>query len=210
VDVEFEGRVIPVVSEEGDIPDFKQRRDWEAFWLIDPLDGTKEFINRNGEFTVNIALIKNNKPYLGMVYLPVTEVLYFGGEASGSFKAIASDQGLEKAGKLPLKIVREKGVLVAAGSRSHRTSLFNDWVQNEAEKRGCDRVEVITAGSSLKFCLAAEGLVDVYPRFGPTMEWDTAAAHAVAAGAGKRCLKPDGGTLEYNKPVMRNDGFIVI
>lgn len=209
-EVEFEGQTIAVISEEAEIPVYEERRRWEAFWLIDPLDGTKEFIKKNGEFTVNIALIKNNCPYLGMVYLPVTRILYFGGESSGSYKADAGDVNLEKAEKLPLKIEREEGVLMVAGSRSHRSELFDTWAAKEAGRRGCKRFEVVTAGSSLKFCLAAEGIVDVYPRFGPTMEWDTAAAHAVAVGAGKRCLRPDGGRMEYNKAVMKNDGFIVV
>jgi len=210
VEVEFEGQTMAVISEESEIPVYEERRRWEAFWLIDPLDGTKEFIKKNGEFTVNIALIKNNYPYLGMVYLPTTRVLYFGGESSGSYKADAVDAGLEKAEKLPVKIEREEVVLMVAGSRSHRSDLFENWAEQEAGRRGCKRYEVVTAGSSLKFCLAAEGVVDVYPRFGPTMEWDTAAAHAVVAGAGKRCLRPDGGSMEYNKAVMRNDGFIVV
>ena len=207
--VEVGGRTLPVLSEEGAEIPFEERRQWDSYWLVDPLDGTKEFISRNGEFTVNIALIGGSRPRLGMVYLPVTEVLYFGGRGLGSFRTPASDLLLARAERLPLGIERDPDVLTAAGSRSHRSDRFDRWIESEAEKRGCSRVEVITAGSSLKFCLAAEGRVDVYPRFGPTMEWDTAAAQAVAEGAGRSCTDPEGRRLEYNKPDMRNNGFIV-
>jgi 3'(2'), 5'-bisphosphate nucleotidase len=206
----FNGEVLPVLSEEGCTVPYETRKDWVSYWLIDPLDGTKEFISRNGEFTVNIALIRGNKPHLGMVYLPVQNLLYYGGACFGSFKTSGSDIFLEQAVRLPIKIEREPNVLYAAGSRSHRTAEFDGWVEDAAKKRNCSRVEVITAGSSLKFCLAAEGTVDIFPRFGPTMEWDTAAAHAVVEGAGKSCIKPDGGSIVYNKPVMKNNGFIVL
>ena len=205
--VEFEGRRFPVLSEESAVPPYEVRKNWDSFWMVDPLDGTKEFIKRNGEFTVNIALIRDNYPFLGLVYLPVKEVLYFGGPSCGTFRTGAADITLENAVRLPLDIDRDRSVLTAAGSRSHRSADFDKWVDDEASRRGAVRVETITAGSSLKFCLAAEGLVDVYPRFGPTMEWDTAAAHAVAEGAGKRCVRMDGGRMEYNKPDMRNTGF---
>ena len=163
--VEFDGRTLPVISEEGDIPSYDVRKDWDLFWLIDPLDGTKEFVKKRDEFTVNIALIKNNHPYIGVVYLPVKKVLYLGGMETGSFKSDASDTSLSAAEKLPRDIKRDPDVLMAAGSRSHRTEEFDGWVNLQAERRGCSRVEVLTAGSSLKFCIAAEGLVDVYPRF---------------------------------------------
>lgn len=208
--VEFEGRRIPTVSEEAEIPEYNVRKKWDYFWLIDPLDGTKEFIKKNGEFTVNIALMKDDYPYLGLVYLPLKKILYFGGALCGSYRTEAADTTLDNTVKLPLNIKRDKTVLIAAGSRSHRAVDFDNWVNEEAQRRGCRSVEIITAGSSLKFCLAAEGLVDVYPRFGPTMEWDTAAAHAVAEGAGKRCIRFDGGKMEYNKPVMKNTGFKVV
>ena len=214
---EFRGRTCPVISEEGVLPDYEDRKDWDYYWLIDPLDGTKEFINRRDEFTVNIALIKKDQPYLGLVYLPVTRTLYFGGPEHGSFKLSAdcSFSGFDAcAERLPLSAaaaaVAEPDVLRAAGSRSHRSAEFDGWVQAEAARRGCSRVEIVTAGSSLKFCLAAEGLIDVYPRFGPTMEWDTAAAHAVVLGAGKKCTRLDGSTMLYNKPDMRNEGFLVM
>lgn len=208
-ELSFEGGILPVLSEEGAEIPWEQRKDWRSYWLIDPLDGTKEFISRNGEFTVNIALISGDRPRLGIVYLPVTEVLYFGGPDLGSFRTQKADIALENTESLPLDVPHEEGVLYAAGSRSHRTPAFNGWVEEIAEKRGCSRVEVVTAGSSLKFCLAAEGTVDVYPRFGPTMEWDTGAAHAVVEGAGKSCTMPDGSRLIYNKKILKNEGFIV-
>ena len=207
--VSFRGETCPVVSEEGVIPPYDVRKNWGYFWLIDPLDGTKEFISGNGEFTVNIALIGGDSPVLGVVYLPVDRILYFGGREWGSFRAMAAGSGLAEKVKLPLDIKRDRNVLVAAGSRSHRSNEFDDWVKQEAERRRCSSVEILTAGSSLKFCLAAEGRIDVYPRFGPTMEWDTAAAHAVAEGAGRRCTGIDGSRMCYNKPEMRNSAFLV-
>ncbi|MDC7125154.1 MAG: 3'(2'),5'-bisphosphate nucleotidase CysQ [Spirochaetales bacterium] len=200
---------LPIISEEGEIPSSKHRKSWDYFWLVDPLDGTKEFVSGNGEFTVNIALIKKDYPYLGVVYIPVKEEFFFGGPEFGSYKTHKDGASFFPLEKLP-STPQKTGVLRAAGSRSHRTEKFDDWVNLQAQKRGCNSVEIITAGSSLKFCLAAEGLVDVYPRFGTTMEWDTAAAHAVAEGAGKRCLNPDGSRMSYNKTDMKNNGFILI
>ena len=223
-EIEYQGCKYPVVSEEGSIPPFGQRREWGRFWLIDPLDGTKEFVNRRDEFTVNIALIEKDYPVLGLVYLPVKRMLYFGGPGRGAWRASAAEPGITGDGSsdpvsaavsLPLSeddpqiASLDPAVLRAAGSRSHRSEQFDSWVTSEAERRGCSGIDVVTAGSSLKFCLAAEGVVDVYPRFGPTMEWDTAAAHAVVEGAGKHCTRVDGGKMYYNKPVMRNEGFIV-
>ena len=211
-DFSVDGGPLPVLSEEGrDVP-FGERRSWPRYWLVDPLDGTKEFISRNGEFTVNIALVDGEYPMLGLVYVPVGRILYYGGAGYGSFSCPAGEffkSGLTAAARLPLNLRRNPDVLVAAGSRSHRSGAFDDWVAAEAEARGCSGVEVITAGSSLKFCLAAEGRVDVFPRFGPTMEWDTGAAQAVAEGAGLSCCDLNGKRLRYNKRSLLNDGFIV-
>ena len=207
--LEYNGNILPVISEEGEIPDWQIRKDWEYFWMIDPLDGTKEFVNRRDEFTVNIALIGNDRPVLGLVYLPVKETLYFGGVSAGAYRTSAVDTELLKADLLPQNIEHDKSVLRAAGSRSHRSPEFEKWIESEAVRRGCSRVEIVTAGSSLKFCLAAEGAVDIYPRFGPTMEWDTAAAHAVVEGAGKKCTGLDGSRLLYNKEIMKHKGFMV-
>ncbi|MDC7225749.1 MAG: 3'(2'),5'-bisphosphate nucleotidase CysQ [Spirochaetales bacterium] len=208
-DVLYMNESLPLLSEEGDMPAYELRQNWNRFWLIDPLDGTKEFISRNGEFTVNIALIETGHPKLGIVYLPVKRLLYFGGAGYGTFRTAADDVVLENVLKLPVETGRDRTILTAAGSRSHRSSDFDGWVEAEAARRGCSSIKIITAGSSLKFCLAAEGLVDVYPRFGPTMEWDTAAAHAVVEGAGKQCCCADGSRMLYNKPDMRNGHFIV-
>ena len=205
----FMGEICPVLSEEGSIPPWEERKDWKRFWLVDPLDGTKEFVSRNGEFTVNIALIEDNHPRLGIVYLPVDRLLYYGGREWGTFRVEVTDGGLVNETRLPLHIERDPAILTVAGSRSHRSEDFDGWVEQEASLRGCSGVEIVTAGSSLKFCLAAEGRIDAYPRFGPTMEWDTAAAHAVAEGAGRACTNMDGSIMLYNKPVMRNGAFLV-
>ncbi len=207
--LEYEGTALPVISEEGPLPQFEERRNWKNFWLVDPLDGTKEFVKKNGEFTVNIALIENNAPVLGFVYLPVKRLLYFGGKDIGAFKTAADDLDLSRLQRLPLDIKRDRDILAAAGSRSHKSGKFDGWVSAEAERRGCRGFEIITAGSSLKFCLVAEGVVDVYPKYGPTMEWDTAAAQAVVEGAGGQCVQMDGSIMVYNKPVMKNGGFVV-
>ena len=209
-DMEYRGAVLPVLSEEGrDIP-AEERKSWKRYWLVDPLDGTKEFISRNDEFTVNIALIEGRYPKFGIVYLPVTGDLYYGGAEYGSWKTKAEDTGLSMARRLPFRTDRDNGVLVAAGSRSHRSGEFDSWVQEKAEKEGYRGFEVITAGSSLKFCLVAEGAADVYPRFGPTMEWDIAAAQAIAEGAGKSCVSAEEGVrMMYNKELLKNASFIV-
>ena len=182
---------IPILSEEGrDIP-YAERSRWERFWLVDPLDGTKEFIKRNGEFTVNIALIEGGRPVLGVVYVPVRDLLYFGREGMGALKIpeAASDKIMTLFGsveKLPLprSDTRDKNIAVVA-SRSHfspETEQFIESVRSKLPEGG--EIELVQAGSSLKLCLVAEGTADVYPRFGPTMEWDTAAGQAIAEAAG--------------------------
>jgi len=206
---------LPVLSEEGRAIPYKERRRWKRFWLADPLDGTKEFIKRNGEFTVNIALIDNGRPVLGVVLAPALGELYAGGEEFGAFK-IESDK-LEKseisartiaaAGKR-LPLARPRGPHRIVASRSHMTPETEAFIEKKrAEHGGAD---IVSKGSSLKFCLVAEGAADVYPRFGPTMEWDTAAGHAVASAAGCRVTQADGSTpLVYNKEDLRNPWFIV-
>ncbi len=196
---------IPLISEENREVPFEERRNWERFWLIDPLDGTKEFVKRNGEFTVNIALVEKGRPVAGVVYQPVTGVIYHGGEASGSFRR---DRGGED---LRLKCqahYRELDEVVVVASRSHLTPEVEAFVEGlRAEGR---KVEFLSAGSSLKLCLVAEGAAAVYPRFGPTMEWDTAAAQAVATGAGKRVLNAESREeLVYNKESLLNPWFVV-
>ena len=196
---------IPIISEETRALPYEERKDWEYFWLVDPLDGTKEFIKRNGEFTVNIALVRGQTPVLGVVYQPVGDHLYCAAEGRGAWKSTE--------GGAPLRLeggdhyTAKKAVNVVA-SRSHLTEEVRDFIA-ALEAQG-KKVEFHSAGSSLKLCLVAEGSADVYPRLGPTMEWDTAAAHAIALEAGRRVLKH--GTREallYNKENLLNPSFIV-
>lgn len=159
-----------------------------TLWIVDPLDGTKEFIKRNGEFTVNIALVRNSVPVMGIIYLPVKKELYFAEETLGAYKlsdvtargGASLEELTAKAVRLPIKDSRDKFVIVA--SRSHLSPETEDYI--EEMKRCHSDVELISSGSSIKICLVAEGKADVYPRFAPTMEWDTAAGHAIARAAG--------------------------
>ncbi len=203
----------PILSEEGkDIP-YAERSSWETFWLVDPLDGTKEFIKKNGEFTVNIALIQKGVPVLGVIYVPVRKELYFSADSLGAYKLVADcdhqpsmDEIMQKANRLPVSMAHQ-GVVVVA-SRSHQSSETTDFIEN-LRKQG-QPVTLISSGSSLKICLVAEGSADIYPRFAPTMEWDTAAGHAIARGAGCDVFHIDGQTpLKYNKEDLHNPWFIV-
>ncbi len=215
---------IPSLSEEGRHADFETRRDWSLMWVVDPLDGTKEFVKRNGEFTVNIALVEGRRPVMGVVYAPVLDRLYFGSVEIGSWK-LENAQSLDyfKEGKgIPgdrykrlvssaVKLPAEKDVqrpYTVVGSRSHATADLTRFVDQKREEKG--EVDFVPAGSSLKICLVAEGAADVYPRLGPTMEWDTAAGQAVAECAGAKVYAYDGGApLEYNKPDLLNPWFVV-
>lgn len=207
---------IPVLSEEGlEIP-YNQRKHWTHYWLVDPLDGTKEFIKHNGEFTVNIALISDNKPVIGVIYIPVTSTLYFGLKGKGSYKIqnnglntslFTLEELIIRAEKLPLQKTKTPVHILA--SRSHinsETSLFVEQICLEFPGS-----EIISVGSSLKFCLLAEGTAHYYPRFSPTMEWDTAAGHAIAESAGITIKSwPEFKNLEYNKPKLVNPSFIAL
>jgi 3'(2'), 5'-bisphosphate nucleotidase len=208
---------LPILSEEGrDIP-YDERKGWKYFWLVDPLDGTKEFIKRNGEFTVNIALMHRNKPVLGVIYVPVTDTFYFAAVSIGAYKLtdtkivtdnMSVDELLDKSQKLPISASNKKAPLTIIGSRSHGTKEFSEFVEHEKEKHG--EVEIISAGSSLKFCLVAEGTADVYPRFGPTMEWDTAAGQAIVEQAEGSVIDiQTREPLGYNKRNLLNPFFIV-
>ena len=163
----------PILSEEGKKFPYKERKYWEYFWLVDPLDGTKEFIKKNDEFTVNIALIHKDTPVLGVVYAPALDVCYWAKQDEGAFK---------DGQKLPLKAANQRDTYKIVASRSHmsdETQVFIDAINTRKEK------ELISIGSSLKICLVAEGEADIYPRLGPTMEWDTGAAHAIVDESGK-------------------------
>jgi 3'(2'), 5'-bisphosphate nucleotidase len=190
---------LPVLSEEASDISFEQRRQWARYWLVDPLDGTKEFVSRNGEFTVNIALIDDHAPVLGVVHVPVTSTTYTGATGIGAFKQVDAQSPTPlhvcSPASSPLRIV---------GSRSHR----GDSLDRYLPKLG--PYELVAVGSSLKFCLVAEGSADFYPRFGPTSEWDTAAAQAVVEAAGGAVVKTNGERLRYNtKADLLNPHFLV-
>ena len=190
---------IPIISEEGkDIP-YDQRKSYHKFFLVDPLDGTKEFIKRNGEFTVNIALIDQNTPVLGVVHVPVKDVTYYGGKEEGAF--IVEQGGSPR----PIKVNHKEGERIAVRSKSH-PSPEEEVVLNEYQV-----VESISRGSSLKFCMVAEGKADIYYRHGPTMEWDTAAGQAVVEAANGKVLMGTGPEpFTYNKPSLLNSSFLCL
>jgi 3'(2'), 5'-bisphosphate nucleotidase len=188
---------VPVLSEESAQAPYSTRRHWPRLWVVDPLDGTKEFVQRNGEFTVNIALVDHQRPVLGVVHAPVLERTYYAGEGVGAFR---SDQ--EAAGR-PIRVAkRGAGPVRVVGSRSHRGSSLDAFLGRVGEH------ELVEVGSSLKLCLVAEGLADVYPRLGPTSEWDTAAGQCVLEQAGGHVLKLDGQPLEYNRESTLNPNFM--
>ncbi|WP_177418949.1 3'(2'),5'-bisphosphate nucleotidase CysQ [endosymbiont of Lamellibrachia barhami] len=189
----------PVLSEESESIPFEVRRSWTRFWLIDPLDGTKEFIKRNGEFTVNIALIENNKPVLGVVYAPALDLLFYGSLETGAFRR----NGSGEAHAISATRTRQNPVRVV-GSRSHAGESLKHFL-NELGPH-----ELISMGSSLKLCLVASGEADIYPRLGPTSEWDTAASQAVVEAAGGRVTDTGGNMLRYGKKEsMLNPYFLV-
>lgn len=207
----------PILSEEGRDIAYDERKNWRRFWLIDPLDGTKEFIKRNGEFTVNIALIEDGIPVLGVVFAPVLDELYFALRGLGAFKlphasnfeASSLEAYCEASTSLPrVPDANNNRPYTIVGSRSHLSAQFESFVEEKVKLHG--QVDVRSIGSSLKICLVAEGAADVYPRLGPTMEWDTAAGHAVALGAGCQICRVDSGqSLTYNKADLLNPFFIV-
>jgi len=221
------GYDIPILSEEGKDTPFAQRKNWRRFWIVDPLDGTKEFIKRNGEFTVNIALIENSTPVLGIIFVPDRNTLYFAGQNFGAHKlengpfsellefrpdskektSALLDQILGQSTRLPV-IDPQRASLTIVGSRSHKNAELEAYVEEKRKSFG--DVEFISAGSSLKICLVAEGKADLYPRLGPTMEWDTAAGQAIAENAGAGVYQYDSQKpLIYNKEDLHNPWFIV-
>lgn len=205
---------LPVMTEENKITPYDIRCNWEYYWLVDPLDGTKEFIKKNGEFTVNIALIYKNQPILGVIYVPVTDELYFSTEAIGAYKTdnvkrrftnINLNELINISTKLPLTNKGRNYTII--GSRSHANAKSDKFLNDLKSKYG--EIDIVSKGSSLKFCIMAEGLADFYPRFHPTNEWDTAAGHAIAVAAGCVVANANGSPLEYNKPDLLNPWFIV-
>ena len=205
---------ITVLSEEGRSISYEERKGCDELWIVDPLDGTKEFVSKNDEFTVNIALINRGKPVKGVVYAPVLDELYFGDEILGAFKLQKASEWLSKEAdfvkistKLPLKITKPYFGIVA--SRSHLSTETTDYI-NEIKKNH-DKVEIFSKGSSLKIVMIAEGTADIYPRFAPTSEWDTAAGHAVVLASGGRIVQANNPEkeLDYNKEDILNPWFIV-
>jgi 3'(2'), 5'-bisphosphate nucleotidase len=196
---------LPVLSEESAATPWAIRKTWQRYWLVDPLDGTKEFIQRNGEFTVNIALIDHGVPVLGVVYVPVLELLYYGVREQGAWK---EEQGTRTrihttaitSGQRQLRIV---------ASRNHRGELLEAWLANI--RKQYPELELVSMGSSLKICLVAEGKADIYPRLAPTSEWDTAAAQAVLEAAGGRLVDEESRDYRYNgKDSIRNPFFYAV
>ena len=202
---------IPILSEEGRNIPYNIRKNWNLFWMVDPIDGTKEFINRNGEFTVNIALIENHKPVMGVVYAPVLKNLYFSEKNLGSYKAenIESYIDLKNSNLIDLSISSYPDVYTLVVSKSHMNQETQKFLDDKKIEHG--QISLASFGSSLKICKVADGIANCYPRLGPTMEWDTAAAHAVAEFAGCKVLLLDNKTiLNYNKSNLLNPFFTVI
>ncbi len=206
---------IPVLSEEGKTIPYSERKNWEKLWIVDPLDGTKEFVKKNGEFTVNIALVENNKAVAGVVYAPVLDILYVGLCDNGAYKIEEASKNngsifdmINDNTKLPLKTERDYYGVVA--SRSHMNDETANFIEELKSKH--KNIEIVSKGSSLKLCLVAEGAADIYPRFAPTSEWDTAAGHAVVKAAGGNVFQAENRNQEviYNKEDILNPWFIVV
>lgn len=190
----------PVLSEESQEVSFDRRQPWRIFWMVDPLDGTREFLHRSGEFTVNIALLEENRPVLGVVYAPAIDLLYYAAKGAGAWR-------VQNTTPAPIRVASPpNGTMRMVISRSHSSgeenlSRFTDGAAH------CQRVSM---GSSLKFCLVAEGSADVYPRLGPTMEWDVAAAHCIVEEAGGTVADLDGNSMCYNKEILLQPGFVAM
>ncbi len=204
---------LPVLSEEGKKIPYEERKNRNLFWLVDPLDGTKEFVKRNNDFTVNIALIEKKLPLAGVIYIPVEQNLYFAEHALGAYKIDLSDTQIELFDDLDTLIKKSKKLpfcktkkMTLVGSRSHLNAETEAFFK-EFEKKYGD-IEIISRGSSLKFCMIAEGKADYYPRFGPTMEWDIAAGHCIVCASGGSVYRADGAKLLYNKENLLNPYFI--
>lgn len=223
------GTGIPVLSEEGQHLPYEQRSAWDYLWVVDPLDGTKEFIKKNGEFTVNVALVEQGKPVMGVVYVPATRVLYYGIVGAGAWKHVVGEsqsdadllvkqlallsQGAQNALSAQLDVQNlptggAHDTFTVVASRSHMSPETEAYIQEMERVHG--QVRTVSSGSSIKICLVAEGVADAYPRFAPTMEWDTAAGDAVARAAGRSVTNTETGKpLAYNKLDLHNPWFLV-
>jgi 3'(2'), 5'-bisphosphate nucleotidase len=206
---------LPFLSEEDESVNYSIRKHWDRYWLVDPLDGTKEFVMKNGEFTVNIALIDHGTPILGVIYAPVPDLLYYAGIHFGAFRMkdtvkVLNDKNnineiIELSDQLPRDHSKRPYTVVA--SRSHLNAPTRQFIDRLAKEH--QDMQIITKGSSLKLCAIAEGSADMYPRFGPTMEWDTAAGHAIVIVSGGHVKQAGSSTpLVYNKPDLMNPDFI--
>lgn len=203
---------LPVLSEEGKNIPYEVRKEWDRFWIIDPLDGTKEFIKRNDEFTVNIALISSQRAVMGVILVPVSGMLYFASCSAGAFKItlegiedLSLESLMKNAEKIPKPDLPHKVTVV--GSRSHLSPETTDYIQNLRKTQ--PDLDFVSIGSSLKMCLVAEGKAHIYPRFGPTMEWDTAAGQAIVEIAGGTVVQAETGeAVIYNKPDLLNPWFV--
>ena len=205
---------IPIISEENKQISYAIRKEWTSCWIVDPLDGTKEFVKKNGEFTVNIALVKNGLPNFGVIYVPATGILYFGDVSRQKAYRITIDHSnytisdiLKNASEIMPQ--NNSSTIRVVGSRSHMNQDTLDFVEN-LKKESSKEIEMVSKGSSLKFCLVAEGSAEVYPRFAPTMEWDTAAGQAICMAVGLKVI--DNFTnleMQYNKENLLNDYFLV-
>ena len=196
---------IPILSEES-LVDWSIRKNWKKYWLVDPLDGTKEFIKKNGEFTVNIALIEDNNPILGVVYVPAKSLLYLAEKNKGSFKTNTKNKLENFEGIQKIIVSSQTNRARVIGSRSHSNATFDNWV-----KEKFPNADIVQAGSSLKFCLIAEGEADIYPRFGPTSEWDIAAGHMIVNEAGGKIRTFQNDSIKYNtKENIINPEFYAI
>jgi 3'(2'), 5'-bisphosphate nucleotidase len=221
---ELERTGLPVLSEEGRTIPVEERQQWDRYWLVDPLDGTKEFIKRNGEFTVNIALMQRDalpisslgghEPVAGLIYVPVKDLLYLAWQGGGAYRmeqaatlgTASAYEVAARAERLPMDVQRNAFTVVA--SRSHNSPDTEAFIARMKEKHGT--VSTVSMGSALKICLVAEGAADAYPRYAPTMEWDTAAGHAIAIEAGKQLVDvTTGAPMRYNKQDLVNQWFIV-
>lgn len=205
---------IPIIGEEIKNMEFSERKSWETCWIVDPIDGTKEFIKRNGEFTVNIALAENGLPVLGVIYVPVTRELYYADAKKGqAFKTQLdnnheSNNAFFSEDDLISPSPESEDLLRIVGSRSHMNDDTLHFI--EEQKSNYKNIEIVSKGSSLKFCLVAEGRADIYPRFAPTMEWDTAAGHAICKAVGLSVIsKETNKELLYNKSNLLNSYFVV-
>lgn len=202
----------PILSEEGKHLPYNERKHWETLWIVDPIDGTKEFIKKNGEFTVNIALVQNELPVLGVIFIPAKSELYYSTNTSGAYKAeginssISISEIFVSAVKLPLTTQPEFFTIVA--SRSHLSEEVERFIAQKEKEH--TNVCIVSKGSSLKFCLLAEGSADCYPRFGPTMEWDTAAGQAICNAVGFQVIdQTTNENMKYNRENLLNGSFVV-